>query len=147
VPTLSTFHDLADRFTDDFPRALVEQAKRQREEAYTTLVAARDAGVMIAMGHDSGPPGDNVIELVRMVDGGLSPLEGVCAATHGSAVALGLAGEVGTVTAGAIADLLVIDGDPLADIRVLCDPDRISMVVQGGKIVVSRPGAREPAPA
>ena len=58
VPTLSTFHDLAERFTDDFAPALVEQAKRQLDEAYATLVAARAAGVTLAMGHDSGPPGD-----------------------------------------------------------------------------------------
>jgi imidazolonepropionase-like amidohydrolase len=147
VPTLSTFHDLAERFTDDFPPALVEQAKRQREEAYATLVAARAAGVTLAMGHDSGPPGDNAIELVRMVDGGLPALEGVRAATSGSATALGLSSEVGTVTAGAAADLLVVDGDPLADIRILRAPERLWMVVQGGKVVASHGSAREPAPA
>jgi imidazolonepropionase-like amidohydrolase len=141
VPTLSTFHDLAERFTDDFPRPLVEQAKRQLDEAYKTLVAARASGVTLAMGHDSGPPGDNAIELVRMVDGGLSALEGICAATSGSATALGISADVGTVTVGAVADLLVIDGDPLADVGVLRDPERISMVVQGGKVVAGAPGA------
>jgi imidazolonepropionase-like amidohydrolase len=134
VPTLSTFHDLAERFTDDFPPALVEQAKRQLEEAYATLLAARAAGVALAMGHDSGPPGDNAIELVRMVEGGLTPLEGIGAATQGSAQALGLT-DVGTVTVGAVADLLVIDGDPVADIRIVRDPERIRMVIQDGKIV------------
>ena len=141
VPTLSTFHDLAERFTDDFPRPLVEQAKRQLDEAYKTLVAAGASGVTLAMGHDSGPPGDNAIELVRMVDGGLSALEGICAATSGSAAALGLSADVGTVTAGAVADLLVVDGDPLADVGVLRDPERISMVVQGWKVVAGAPGA------
>jgi imidazolonepropionase-like amidohydrolase len=147
VPTLSTFHDLAERFTDDFAPALVEQAKRQLEEAYATLVAARATGVTLAMGHDSGPPGDNAIELVRMVDGGLSPLEGVRAATFGSATALGLSSEVGTVTVGAVADLLVVDGDPLADVRMLCDPERIWMVIQGGKVVAGDPRAPAPIPA
>jgi imidazolonepropionase-like amidohydrolase len=142
IPTLSTFHDLAERFTDDFPPALVEQAKRQREEAYATLRAARAAGVVLAMGHDSGPPGDNALELVRMVDGGLTPLEGIAAATHGSARALGLP-DVGTVTAGAVADLIVVDGDPLGDIRLLRDPARITMVIQDGKVV----GPAVPLPA
>jgi imidazolonepropionase-like amidohydrolase len=137
VPTLSTFHDLAERFTDAFAPALVEQAKRQLEEAYATLVAARSAGVTLAMGHDSGPPGDNAIELVRMVDGGLSALEGISAATHGSASALGLP-DVGTVRPGAVADLLVVDGDPLDDMRLLLDPERIWMVVQDGKIAATR---------
>ncbi len=146
VPTLSTFHDLAERFTDDFPRALVEQAKRQLDEAYKTLAAARSIGVTLAMGHDSGPPGDNAIELVRMVDGGLSPLEGICAATSGSATALGLSADVGTVTVGAVADLLVVDGDPLADVAVLRDPERISMVVQGGKVVAGKAPAGTAVP-
>jgi imidazolonepropionase-like amidohydrolase len=144
VPTLSTFHDLAERFTDAFARPLVEQAKRQLEEAYATLVAAHRAGVVLAMGHDSGPPGDNAIELVRMVEGGLSPLEGISAATQGSAAALGLAG-VGTVTPGAVADLLVIDGDPLADVSVLRGPERIWMVIQGGSVVAG--GAATPVAA
>jgi imidazolonepropionase-like amidohydrolase len=142
VPTLSTFHDLAERFTDAFAPALVDQAKRQLDEVYLTLAAARAAGVTLAMGHDSGPPGENAIELVRMVEGGCSPLEGIAAATHGSAQALGLA-DVGTITAGAVADLIVVDGDPASDVRMLLDPQRIWMVVQDGKIVSERPRARE----
>jgi imidazolonepropionase-like amidohydrolase len=137
VPTLSTFHDLAERFTDAFAPALVEQAKRQLAEAYATLQAARAAGVTLAMGHDSGPPGDNAIELVRMVEGGLPALEGIAAATQGSARALGLP-DVGTVSAGAVADLLVLDGDPLSDIGVLRDPARIWMVLQAGQVVAGR---------
>ncbi len=150
VPTLSTFHDLADRFTGDFAPALVEQAKRQKDEAYSTLVAARDAGVTLAMGHDSGPPGDNAIELVRMVEGGLTPIEGVVAATRGSATALGRDEELGTVTAGAVADLLIVDGDPLADIRVLNDPASVWLVVQEGRIVAGsrgRTASSTPGPA
>jgi imidazolonepropionase-like amidohydrolase len=140
VPTLSTFHDLAERFTDAFAPALVEQAKRQLDEAYKTLVGARAAGVTLAMGHDSGPPGDNAIELVRMVNGGLSALEGIVAATEGSARALGLS-DVGTVTPGAVADLLVVDGDPLADVRVLTDPERIWLVVTDGQVVAGSASA------
>ncbi|MGN6872425.1 MAG: amidohydrolase family protein [Solirubrobacteraceae bacterium] len=142
VPTLSTFHDLAERFTDAFAPALVEQAKRQLEEAYATLAAAHAAGVTLAMGHDSGPPGENAIELIRMVEGGLPALDGIAAATRGSASALGLP-DVGTVTPGAVADLLVLDGDPASDVRMLLDPQRISMVIQGGSIVADRPRPRE----
>jgi len=60
VPTLSTFHDLSERFVTCFAPVLVEQAKVQQEEAYATVAAARAAGVTMAMGHDSGPPGDNL---------------------------------------------------------------------------------------
>lgn len=137
VPTLSTFHDLAERFASDFAPALVEQAKRQRDEAYETLVAARSAGVTLAMGYDSGPPGTNVLELVRMVDGGLTPLEGISAATQGSARALGL-DDVGSLEPGYVADLVVVDGDPLSDVRVLNEPDRIWLVVKAGRPVAGR---------
>ena len=137
VPTLSTFHDLAERFTHLFAPALVDQAKRQLEEAYLTLMAAHGAGVTLAMGHDSGPPGDNAIELVRMVDGGLSAMEAIVAATRGSARALGLS-DVGVIEPGAVADLLVLDGDPLTDVHVLRDPDRIWMVLRAGEAVAGR---------
>ncbi|MBV9003894.1 MAG: amidohydrolase family protein [Solirubrobacterales bacterium] len=137
VPTLSTFHDLAERFTDTFAPVLVEQAKRQREEAYATLLAARAAGVTLAMGHDSGPPGDNALELVRMVAGGLSAMEGIVAATQGSARALGL-DDVGAIRPGATADVLVVDGDPLDDVEVLRGPERMWLVVRDGRVVAGR---------
>jgi len=137
VPTLSTFHDLAERFVDEFSPVLVEQAKRQREEAYRTLVAARGAGVVLAMGHDSGPPGEDAVELVRMVEGGLPPLEAIVAATSGAAQALGLA-DVGVVAPGRVADLVVVDGDPLADVGVLTGPASIWLVLLAGRPVAGR---------
>jgi imidazolonepropionase-like amidohydrolase len=137
VPTLSTFHDLAERFASDFAPALVEQAKRQLAEAYETLVAARAAGVTLAMGFDSGPPGANALELVRMVEGGLSPLEGIVAATQGSARALGF-DDVGSLEPGYAADLVVVDGDPLADVRLLTNLEQIWLVVKDGRQVAGR---------
>lgn len=137
VPTLTTFHDLAERFTDKFAPALVEQAKRQLEEAYQTLQAAVRAGVRLAMGHDSGPPGDDAIELIRMVEGGLTPLQGIAAATTGSAMAMGLS-EVGQIQVGQRADLLVVDGDPLKDINVLHQRQKIVLVLKDGKPVAGR---------
>jgi imidazolonepropionase-like amidohydrolase len=137
VPTLTTFHDLAERFSSEFVPALVEQAERQRDEAYRTLVAAHEAGVTLAMGYDSGPPGANVLELVRMAEGGLGVAEAIRAATQGSARALGLT-EVGTVEPAKLADLVVVDGDPLADVRVLIDPERIWLVFREGRAVAGK---------
>ena len=139
VPTLTTFHDVGERFDTIFAMRLVEQAKRQREEAYKTLLAARQAGVTLAMGFDSGPPGADAIELVRMVDGGLTAHEGITAATLGSARALGL-DDVGTIEPGKAADLLVLDSDPLLDVKVLTRPEEISMVVSSGRIVFRSAG-------
>ena len=139
VPTLTTFHDVGERFDTIFAKRLVEQAKRQREEAYQTLLAARGAGVTLAMGFDSGPPGGDALELVRMVDGGLTPHEGITAATHGSARALGLE-DVGTIEPGKAADLLVLESDPLQDVRSLMRPQEIRMVVSSGRIVFRAAG-------
>ncbi len=89
------------------------------------------------MGYDSGPPGANATELVRMVDGGLSAQEGITAATQGSAAALGL-DDVGLVEAGHVADLIAVDGDPLADVRVLARPEAIRLVLRDGEVVARR---------
>jgi imidazolonepropionase-like amidohydrolase len=131
VPTLTTFHDLAERFAAEFSPALVAQAERQRDEAYQTLAAARDAGVTLALGFDSGPPGSNALELIRMVEGGLSPAQAIVAATAGSARALGL-GDRGTLEPGKVADLVIVDGDPLEEPGVLCEPGRMWLVARAG---------------
>ena len=115
----------------------MEQAKRQREEAYQTLVAARDAGVTLAMGHDSGPPGDNAIELVADGRRRAVGARGDRRRDPGSAAALGLDGRRHG-DAGAVADLLVVDGDPLADIRVLNQLEKVWLVLRSGRIVAGR---------
>ena len=131
VPTLTTFHDLAERFAPQWLPRLVDQAKRQLDEAYVTLSAAQVAGVTLAMGFDSGPPGANLWELVRMADGGLGVMGALAAATSAGAAALGMP-DRGRLIPGAAADLVVVDGDPLADVRVLLRPRKIYLVVQNG---------------
>jgi len=133
VPTLSTFHALAERLVDDFAPALVDQAKRQSEEAVRTVAAARGAGVTIALGFDSGPPGSSAQELLRLVAAGMSPMEAIRAATTGGAAALGRA-DLGRIEAGAAADLLVVDGRPDEDPTILTRPESIRMVVARGVI-------------
>jgi imidazolonepropionase-like amidohydrolase len=151
VPTLTTFHDLAERFAPAWVPRLVDQAKRQLEEAYLNIGAARAAGVTIAMGFDSGPPGADSWELVRLGEAGLGAMEALAAATAGSAAALGDTG-LGRLEPGAVADLLVVDGDPLADLRLLLRPRRIGLVFRDGRAVAGRdlegprvPPEREPA--
>ena len=142
VPTLSCFYGVAG--VDDPPASppaetwsplLVELAERNLEEADLTLRAARAAGVRIAMGFDWAPLGENAIELVRMVRHGLTAREALTAATATSAAALGLAEHVGTVEPGKLADLVVVDGDPLDDPAVLLERDRIWLVLQLGEPV------------
>jgi imidazolonepropionase-like amidohydrolase len=97
------------------------------------------AGVRIAMGTDAGTPfnlhGRNAQELRRMVDLGLSPLQAIQAATSSASSLLGLEGEIGSIETGKLADLIMVNGNPLEDIALLEDPNRIVTVIQGGKIV------------
>jgi imidazolonepropionase-like amidohydrolase len=131
VPTLSTFYDLAERFVDDFALPLVEQAKRQCDEALRTVETARRAGVTIALGYDSGPPGTSARELIRLIDAGLSAADGLRAATLGGAAALGR-DDLGRIAVGAAADLMAIDGRPDEDPQLLTRPDAIRLVLSRG---------------
>jgi imidazolonepropionase-like amidohydrolase len=83
-----------------------------------------------------------------MVEAGLSASEAIVAATSGSACALGLS-DRGAVEAGLVGDLLVVDGDPLAEPAVLCDPARIWFVTREGRVVapvgLAQPWAWPPA--
>ena len=137
VPTLSVFETVAEVCSCCFTHALVEQAKRLRDDAYRTVAAALAAGVTIVMGFDSGPHGANALELVRLADAGLTAAEAVVAGTSGAAAACALE-DVGRVAPGQLADLLVVDGDPLADVRVLADDARRWLVLLSGRPVAGR---------
>jgi imidazolonepropionase-like amidohydrolase len=81
-----------------------------------------------------------------MVHHGLTPAEALVAATRTAAEALGLGKHIGTVTEGKLADLIVVDGDPLTEPRLLCDPGRIWLVLQLGVPVAGQALTRQ-APA
>lgn len=134
VPTLSTFHDLAERFALGFAAPLVEQAKRQLEESLRTVAAAQAAGVILALGYDSGPPGASASELLRLVEAGLSPIEALRAATIGGAAALGRS-DLGRISVGATADLVVVNGQPDVDVGLLTQPSSIVEVMRSGVVV------------
>ena len=123
---------------------LAELAEYNLEQAGLTLQAARDAGVTIAMGFDWAPLGANALELVRMIRHGLTPLQALTAATAGGAQALGLDDQVGTIEPGKLADLVLVDGDPLREPELLMDPARISLVLQLGEPVAGAAMERDP---
>ena len=112
------------------PPVLVELAQRNLNEGAATMRAARSAGVKIALGSDTSLAVG--LEIRRMVHHGLTPAETLAAATLTAAEALGLDEHLGTVAEGKLADLIVVDGDPLAEPHVLSDPDRIWLVLQLG---------------
>jgi imidazolonepropionase-like amidohydrolase len=135
VPTLTFLHDVAERKAEDWTPHLVERGAYNVEEAHRTLAAAIDAGVPIAMGYDSVPARLAATELGFMVDAGMATVDALMAATSTSAYAVGLDDLIGTVEPGKLADLVVVDGDPLEDIGVLVEADRIHLVFQSGEAV------------
>jgi imidazolonepropionase-like amidohydrolase len=66
---------------------------------------------------------------------GLSPLEAITCATRNNAVAMRMEDELGVLRAGCRADVLVVDGDPARDVRVLQDRARLRAVISRGRAV------------
>jgi imidazolonepropionase-like amidohydrolase len=146
VPTLSCFYGVAglepvvgldDPAIDAGPPStwsplLVELARYNLEQADLTLKAALAAGVRIAAGHDWHPFWNLSLEVRRMIAHGMTAARALSAATAGSAYALGLDAYVGTVAEGRLADLLIVDGDPVAAPELLADRDRVWLVLQRG---------------
>ncbi|MGH8059303.1 MAG: amidohydrolase family protein, partial [Candidatus Entotheonellia bacterium] len=73
----------------------------------------------------------------------MSPMQAIQAATGWAAECLGLEREVGTIQPGRLADLVVVDGDPLRRIALLQEIERIKLVLKGGEICVDRRGDME----
>jgi imidazolonepropionase-like amidohydrolase/predicted enzyme related to lactoylglutathione lyase len=107
------------------------------EIAKQNLKFLSDKGVRISLGTDtlcSMPrPGLNTIqEMEFMAEAGLTPEKIIRAGTRNAAEHLGLLDDLGTVEPGKIADLIIVDGDPLKDISCL---HQVQMVIKGGQIV------------
>jgi len=136
VPTLTVLAELGDPAL--MGRATYEKAVHWREASRKAVPMAVEAGVKIATGTDAGlgiKHGQNLIELVHLVDAGLSPMEAIVAGTATAAEVLGLGGQIGTLEPGKRADLVVAGGNPLEDIKLLVDGENITLVVQDGRIV------------
>lgn len=93
---------------------------------------AHKAGVKMVFGSDAGvmPHGEIGKQFRVMVEYGMSPLEAVQAATRNAGQALGREKDVGAIEVGRFADIIAVDGDPLANVREL---ESVDAVVKGGK--------------
>jgi imidazolonepropionase-like amidohydrolase len=123
------------------PPFLIDEFKRELEVAAKIMRRAYEAGVQLMMGSEAGfavtPYGHwhtRELELfVRYI--GMSPMDALVTAFKNNTLALRNGSEVGTLESGKLADVLVVDGDPLRDIRVLQDRIRFRAIVQGGRLV------------
>ncbi|WP_020658224.1 metal-dependent hydrolase family protein [Amycolatopsis benzoatilytica] len=134
VPTLVTYWALK---TEGREFGLPESSWRKVDEVLTAGLAALETahrgGVKIAYGTDLlGGMHRHQNEEFRIRGQVQAPLDVIRSATSVAAELLGMAGEIGTLRVGAHADLVVVDGDPVADLAVLADPARVRHVVQSG---------------
>ena len=146
VPTLSGYYWMAGlgdavdpagaEPRPEMPPMLIDLAHRNLDEGAASMRAARQAGVKIALGSDMSL--ETGLEIERMVHHGLTAAEALTAATGTAAEALGLDQHIGTVETGKLADLVIVDGDPVREPRLLADPGRIWLVLQLGAPAAGR---------
>jgi imidazolonepropionase-like amidohydrolase len=124
------------------PAAALHKNQLVRTTRTESHRAAAAAGVRMFMGTDTSsvlPFGRHAWELELLVSVlGLTPMRALQIATHDAAHAIGLGEQCGVLQAGRWADVLVIDGDPLADVRVLQESQRIQAVFRDGRLLVDR---------
>ncbi len=142
VPTLYApimVLELSER-TGRVPEYAVRKTKQVLEAHHKNIAHAAKAGVKIVMGTDSGIAGHgtNTRELTLLTGVGLTPMQAIVASTKTAAECVALEDKIGTLEAGKLADVLIVDGDPLADIKVLEDKERIEIVMKEGQIVIDR---------
>jgi imidazolonepropionase-like amidohydrolase len=116
------------------PPPLLAKAQDVIPAARKNIAHAFASGVKVAFGTDAAvyPHGLNAHEFAVMVKLGLTPLRAIQAATINAADLLGWSGKVGTLEAGAWADIIAVDGDPAKDVTTL---ERVKFVMKGGEVV------------
>ena len=143
VPTLVALRRIIDAGEKGgIPRESIEKAVPHGEAHIASFQKAYKAGIKICMGTDCGSPynyhGDNAYELYLMVKNGMKEMDALVACTRRAAEALRMQDRIGTLEKGKWADVVVVEGDPLKDIRVLVEKTNIRLVIKEGKICLNR---------
>jgi imidazolonepropionase-like amidohydrolase len=112
--------------------------ERELEAAIETCRKMHRRGIRVLIGGDYGfawtPQGTNAKDLEYFVDLlGFSPMEAIVAATKYGGQIMGMGDELGMIKPGYLADLLLVDGDPIANIRILQDKSRLLAIVKDGE--------------
>ena len=136
----------------DWPEAKVRSLETELETTRACMRDLQRRGVRVLPGGDYGafvtnPIGTNARDLEHFVDFlGFSPADTLMAATRHGGALMQRGDELGQIRPGFLADLLVVHGDPLADIRILQDEARIAAVMVGGRLVKDRMPRIDAAP-
>jgi len=144
VPTLSALKNILSGSDEGIPDYVLEKAARVSESHQRSIKMFYEAGGRIAMGTDAGTPfnhhGENAQELRYMVDVGISPMDAITFSTANAADLMHLE-ETGRIREGAVADLLVVAGNPLEDIDAIADRTHHRLVIKRGARVHATSGA------
>lgn len=138
VPTLcAPYHILRAGVRKGVPAYAVEKSKKVMKSHWQSVKRAHQAKVPIAMGTDAGTPfnhhGENLKEMELLVKVGFTPMEAIVAATKTASEVLGLEDKIGTLEKGKLADLVVLDGDPLKDITLFQRKEKILAIMKEGQ--------------
>ena len=137
VPTFTVLRRVV-AISEENPLALPEYMPRKARmllmHQAESLRMALKAGVKIALGTDGGGfgHGKNAGELAYLVEAGMTPMQALVAATRMGTTCMGLGDETGVLRAGMLADFLVVDGNPLQDVRILENRDHLRLIVKDG---------------
>jgi imidazolonepropionase-like amidohydrolase len=138
-PTADIVNDLTEPGGDYDHAALKRRGEMMQPILKAAIGRAIKLGVKIVAGSDTGYGPNSVARVSRevgmLVDAGLTPLQALQAATITNAEMLRLEKQIGDIAGGFEADLLVVDGNPLENVRTLLDP---LLVISNGRLVVDR---------
>lgn len=144
VPTLAIMHasKLYFQGKEGVLPYLKEKTERSYEAHYRSLEMARKAHITVGVGCDflgdaafGCPYSEAALELERLCVAGYTPMEVITMATKVNARLLQMEDQLGTLETGKLADVLLVEGRPDEDIRVLRRSDHVKLVVQDGRIV------------
>jgi imidazolonepropionase-like amidohydrolase len=141
VPSIGLFHTMIHEGEPWLPRGTAEVMgiPQLLEASVETHTALRKRGIRHLIGGDYGlawnPQGTNARDIKYLVDYyGYSPADAlICATRHGGR-AMRDEGDLGTIEAGMLADILLVDGNPLDDVSVMADRSKLAMVMKEGAI-------------
>jgi len=150
APALGVTYTRLHEFTNHGMHLSEQSRARIARDLDATVECMRDLkrrGVRVLPGGDYGflwnPHGRNARDLQYFVELlGFTPMEAIVAATKWGGEIMGLSGRLGQVREGFLADLLLVNGDPLAEIGILQDRDRLIAIMKGGSFHKPPPTAR-----
>lgn len=138
VPTLAALRNILENAGNGIPDYVIEKSLRIADIHKASFKRFYELGGKIALGTDAGTPfnkhGENLQELRYMVEGGMTTTDALITATSNAADLIGLP-EQGSIAEGMLADLVIVDGDPVADIEMAADKTNHRAVYKNGVLV------------